>query len=234
MNDNNNTRGTASGTPQRSDVGLPPSVTRRRTSAKNIYKRNSEAESPLNKDYPSESSVDSDATVVADNTTPVKTIGCNAPPKDGVTALPDDGDGEETPPEDRDGDGYESPPKQPTYDLDTFMFHASPLGSHSYTDWIEYFNKVWDAQSTRSTYLKDYISGQVKEMVKLCKDIAMREETTANNSKPVTTVDGSDTTFNPSRSSRKRKPTAKPSKKYADTPRMKAFEDRSRIADEKE
>ena len=69
----------------------------------------------------------------------------------------------------------------------------------------------------QSSYLKDIISGQVKEMVNLCKNIAMHEETTANNSKPVTTVDGSDTTFNPSRSSRKRKPTAKPSTKYADT-----------------
>ena len=74
MNDNNNTRGTASGTPQRTDVDLPPSVARRRTSVKNIYKRNREAESPLDKDYPSESDTDSDATVVADNTTPVKTV----------------------------------------------------------------------------------------------------------------------------------------------------------------
>ena len=160
MNDNNNTQGTASGTPQRSDVGLPPSVnTRRRTPAKIPYKRNSKAESPLNEESSSNTSVDSDGTVVADNTTPVKTVGDDAPPKDGVAAPPDDGDGDVTPPEDRDGDGYESPPKQPTYDMDTFMFHASPLGSHSYTDWTEYFNKVWDAQLTRSTYLKDYISG---------------------------------------------------------------------------
>ena len=247
MNDNNNTRGIASGTPQRTDVDLPPSVARRRTSVKNIYKRNREAESPwisrivqspLDKDYPSESEPDSetdpdsDATVVADNTTPVKIVGSKAPPKDGDDAPPNVGDGEESSP--GDGDGYESPPKEPTYDLDTYMFQTSPLGSHSYSDWKEYFDKAWNAQLTQSANLKDYISGQVKEMVKLCKEIAMREETTANNSKPVTTVDGSDTTFNPSRSSRKRKPTAKPSKKYADTPRMKAFEERSRIADEKE
>ena len=89
------------------------------------------------------------------------------------------------PPEDGDGDGDESPPKQPIYDMHTWMFHASPLGSHSYSDWKEYFDKIWDAQSRRSAYLKEIISDQVKEMVNLCKDIAMREEMTANNSKPV-------------------------------------------------
>ena len=130
---------------------------------KNIYKRNREAESPwlsrivqspLDKDYPSESEPDSesdpdsDATVVADNTTPVKTVGDDAPPKDGDDAPPNDGDGDEAPPEDGEGDGDESPPKQPTYDMDTWMFHASLLSSHSYSNWNEYFDKIWDAQLT--------------------------------------------------------------------------------------
>ena len=102
--------------------------------------------------------------------TPVKKVGDDAPPKDGDDAPPDDGDGYESPPED--GDGDESPPKEPIYDMDTWMFHASPLGSHSYSDWTEYFDKIWDAQSTRSANLKEYISDQVKKMVNLCKDIA--------------------------------------------------------------
>ena len=59
------------------------------------------------------------------------------------------------------------------------------------------------------------------------------QETTANNKKPVKDVDGSDLSFNPSRN-RKRKPTAKPPKKYADTTCMKDFLDRSRKADKKE
>ena len=117
--------------------------------------------------------------------------------------------------------------------MDTLMFHACPFSSHSYSTWNEYFNEIWGYLPTQSSYLKDIISGQVKEMVNLCKDIAMREETTANNKKPVKNVDGSDLTFNPSRN-RKRKPTAKPPVKYADTTCIKDFMERSRIADKKE
>ena len=244
MNNTNNTRGTASGTPKRSDAVLPTSVnTRERTSAKKPHKRNSKAKSLLNEEesISDASSIDSTKTVVANNTTPVKTVVDVAPPKDGDDP-PKDGDdaphnhddGDVIQTVDRNGDGVESTPKQPTYDMDTQMFHASPLGPHSYSNWIEYFNEVWEAQSTRSVYLKEHISGQVKEMVNLCKEISMREETTANNSNPAKNVDGSEPTFNPSRPSRKRKPTAKPSTKYADATRMKDFEERSRLAAEKE
>ena len=184
MNDNNNTRGTVSGTPQRSDVEIPSSVNtrRRRTPAKKLNKRKSKAESPLNPDIfghqgddeesstksstrddpPSLHKQDDDApvddgdeepsgvnnddeTVVTNNVTPLKKVGDDAPPKDGDDAPPNDGDGDDPPPEDGDGDGDESPPKQPIYDMDTWMFHASPLGSHSYSDWNEYFDKIWDA-----------------------------------------------------------------------------------------
>ena len=156
MNDNNNTRGIASGISQRSDVDLPPSVnTRTRAPAKNPPQRNSTAKPSLHDDIDSDAtSIDSNATVVASNTTPVKTVGDVAPPKDGDVAPPDNGDGDEItpeggngegeiPPEDGNGEGDEPPPESPTYDMDTFMFHVDPLSSHSYSDWKEYFNKVW-------------------------------------------------------------------------------------------